>query len=51
MAWNEHRVITHGPQTIGDAGNQLRMIATGKICAAYASGKQHITHEGPLGIR
>ena len=45
MAGNEHRVVAHGPQALGDAVNQILVIALRKIGAAYAAGKQHITHK------
>ena len=51
MAGNEHRVIAHGPQTLGDAVNQVLVIALRKIRATNAAGKQHIAHERALDLR
>ena len=42
VAWNEHRVVTHGPQTLGDAIDQVLVVAARKIGAANAACKQHI---------
>jgi hypothetical protein len=51
MAWNEHRVIAHGPQTLRDAGNQGVVIALWKISSANAARKQNIAHKGTLYFR
>jgi hypothetical protein len=46
MAWNEHCVIAHGPQTLRDAGNQGVVIALWKISSANAARKQNIADKG-----
>jgi hypothetical protein len=46
MAWNEHRVIAHGPQTLRDAGDQSVVITLWKISSANAARKQNIAHKG-----
>ena len=51
MAGDEHRCIAHGPQPLGDGGDQLLVVALGEIGAANAAGKQHIAHEGPADLR
>ena len=45
MAWNKHRVVPHGPQTLCDAVDQVFVVTTRKICAANAACKQHITYK------
>ena len=50
MAWNEHRVIAHGPQALRDAGNQGVVVALRKVCAANAPSKQHIANKRTLNL-
>lgn len=50
MPGNEHRVIAHGPQALGDAGDQIIVIALRKIGAPDAAGKQHIAHKSTLDL-
>lgn len=50
MAGDEHRVVTHWPQALLDAGDQRVMIALRKIGAPDRARKQHISHKGPLGL-
>jgi len=50
VARNEHRVIAHGPQTLGDAGNQRGLVALRKIGPANGTGKQHVADKGALGL-
>ena len=45
MTGDEHRVVTHGLQALGDAVEQILVIALRKIGAAYAAGKQHVTYK------
>ena len=51
VSGNEHGLVPHGPQPLGDAGNQSGVITLRKICAANAAGKQHITHKGAVHLR
>ena len=51
MARNEHRAVAHGPQALGDAGDQRVVVALRKIGAANGPGKQHIAHKGALDLR
>lgn len=43
VAGNEYRVVAHGPQALGDAGDQRVVVALRKIGAANGTCKQHIT--------
>ena len=38
MAGNEHRLVAHGPQALGDAVDELLVVAAGKVRAANAAG-------------
>lgn len=42
MPWNENGLVTHGPQTLNDAVDELLVVALRKVRAADAAGKQHI---------
>ena len=50
MSWYEHRVVTHGPQALGDAIDQVLVVALREIGAANAAGKQHIADKGALDV-
>ena len=50
MPGNEHSVIAHGPQPLGDAGDKIIVIALRKIGAPDAAGKQHIAHKSTLDL-
>ena len=50
VPWNEHRVVTHGPQALGDAVDQVLVVASWKIGTAYAASKQHITDKSTLDL-
>lgn len=45
MAWDEDGVVAVGPQALRDAVQELLVVAAGKIGAAHAAGKQHITYK------
>ena len=51
MAGDEHRLIAHGPQALGDAVNELLVVALRKIRASDAARKQHIAHKAALDLR
>jgi hypothetical protein len=51
MAWNEHCVIAHGPQTLRDAGNQGVVVTLWKISSANAAREQNIAHKSTLDFR
>ena len=51
MPRNEHRGVAHGPEALGDAVDQLLVVALGEIGAADAAGKQHVTDKGALDLR
>ena len=46
VAGDEDGVVAHGPQALGDAVDELLVVALGEVGAADAAGKQHIAHEG-----
>jgi hypothetical protein len=48
VARNEHGVVAHGPEALGNAGNQGVVIALRKIGAPNAASKQHIAHKSTL---
>ena len=45
-----NRFISHGPQALLDAVEQLLVVALREIGAADAAGKQHIADERALGF-
>ena len=48
MAGDEHRVVAHGPQALGDAVDQILVVALGEIGAANAASEQHIADKSAL---
>ncbi len=50
MAGDEYRVVPHGQQALGDAGDQIVMVALRKIGAANAACKQNITPKRPCDV-
>ena len=46
MARHEDDVIPKGQQGLGDRADQGGMIPAGEIGAAYAAGKEHVSHPG-----
>ena len=52
MARNEHGLVAHGPQALGDAVDELLMVALREIGApSNAAGKeQHIAHKGAVDL-
>ena len=51
MAGDEDGVVAHRPQALGDAVDQLLVVALRKIRAANAAGKQHIADKGAVDLR
>ena len=51
MPGDEHRLVAHGPQALGDAVDQFLVVAHREIRAADAARKQHIAHKGPVDLR
>lgn len=51
MPWDEHRLVSHGPQPLRDAVDQILVVAHREIRAADAARKQHVAHKGPVDLR
>jgi hypothetical protein len=51
MAGDEHCVVAHGPQALGDAVDQRGMVTLRKIGAPDRAGKQHVPDKGPTDLR
>lgn len=48
---DEHCLVAHGPQALGDAVDELLVVALWKVGAAHAARKQHIAHKRPVDLR
>jgi hypothetical protein len=48
VSWNKHRVVPHWPQALGDAVNQVLVIAAWEISAANAASKQYVSNKSAL---
>ena len=51
MTGNKGNVQTQGPKPLGNAVDELLMIAFGKICAPYRALKNNIAHHGNFILR
>jgi hypothetical protein len=51
VPWNKYRVISHGPQALRDAVDQVLVVATWKVGAANASSKQNVAYECAFDFR
>ncbi len=51
MAGDEDGVVAHRPQALGDAVDQLLVVALRKVRGTNAAGKQHIADEAALNLR
>jgi hypothetical protein len=51
MAWNKHGVVSHGPQALRDAVDQVLVITARKIGATNASSKQNVANKGAFDLR
>jgi hypothetical protein len=45
VPWNKYRIVTHRPQALRDAIDQVLVITAREIGASYASSKQNVAYE------
>src|SRR3990167_6409511 len=51
MAGDENRLVAHGPEALGDAVDELFVVALGEVGAANAAGKKHVAHKRTVDLR